>query len=128
MVSFSEAISLGFKRYLDFNGRSSRAEVWWFVLFLWVATIILIIVDALTGTYNVAAGRGLLSGLFGLATLIPSITLGARRLHDINRTGWWQLLWFLPVIGWIILIVWAIFRGDEGDNKYGTNPRQSLSQ
>ena len=127
MVSFSEAISLGFKRYLHFNGRSSRAEVWWFVLFIWVATVILIIVDMLTGTYNAVAQRGLLSGLFGLATLIPSITLGARRLHDINRSGWWQLLW-LTGIGGILLMVWAIFRGDEGDNQYGPNPRQSLSQ
>jgi len=81
----------------------------------------------LTGTYNAVAQRGLLSGLFGLATLIPSIALGARRLHDINRSGWWQLLW-LTGIGGILLMVWAIFRGDEGDNQYGPNPRQSLSQ
>ena len=126
MVSFSEAISLGFKRYLYFNGRSSRAEVWWFVLFIWVATVILIIVDMLTGTYNAVAQRGLLSGLFGLATLIPSIALGARRLHDINRTGWWLILNVVPFIGWIPLMVWAIFRGDEGPNQYGPDPRRAI--
>ena len=72
-------------------------------------------------------GWGVLGLLLDLATLIPSFALGARRLHDINRTGWWQLLWFVLVIGWVVLIVWAIERGDKGPNKYGPDPRQATS-
>jgi uncharacterized membrane protein YhaH (DUF805 family) len=102
MVGFGEAISRGFSNYFTFSGRATRAENWWRALF--------------------AALLGLIP-FCGLVTLIPSWALGARRLHDINRTGWWLLLWFVPVIGWIVLIVWAIERGDEGPNKYGPDPR-----
>ena len=70
----------------------------------------------------------MLSGIFRLATLIRSFALGARRLHDINRSGWWQLLWFAILIGWIILIVWTIKQGVKGPNKYGPDPRQDISQ
>ena len=107
MVSFGEAISRGFSNYFTFSGRATRAENWWWALF--------------------AALLGLIP-LAGLVTLIPSLALGARRLHDINRTGWWLLLWFVPVIGWIVLIVWACMRGDGGPNKYGPDPRQATSQ
>ena len=67
---------------------------------------------------------GVLGLLFGLGTLIPSLAVGVRRLHDIHRTGWWLLL-FGSGIGWIVLIVWAIKRGDKGPNKYGLDPRQA---
>ena len=69
---------------------------------------------------------GTVGGLFGLATLVPSLAVGARRLHDINRSGWWQLLWLLPVIGWIVVIYWGIKKGDDIPNKYGPNPRRAL--
>ena len=107
MVSFGEAISRGFSNYFTFSGRATRAENWWWALFA-----------ALFGLIPFA----------GLVTLIPSLALGARRLHDINRTGWWLLLLFVPVIGWIVLIVWACMRGDGGPNKYGPDPRQATSQ
>ena len=78
---------------------------------------------ALSIVENIAGILAVLSGIFRLATFIPSFALGARRLHDINRSGWWQLLWFAILIGWIILIVWAIKQGDKGPNKYGPDPR-----
>ena len=127
MVSFPQAVKLGFKNYFKFSGRSTRAEYWWWLLFTVLAGIVLFwlnVVDTLTGT----GIMGLVGFLFELATLVPSLALGARRLHDINRTGWWLLLWFVSVIGWIVLIVWAIKRGDEGLNKYGPDPRQPSSQ
>ena len=98
------------------------------VLFTVLAGIVLAVVDTATGTMGMFGDSGLLGQLFELALLVPSLALGARRLHDINRTGWWLLLIFVVVIGWIVLIVWAIERGDEGPNKYGPDPRQATSQ
>ena len=128
MVSFPDAIRLGFQHYFDFRSRSTRAEYWWWLLFIVLAGIVLAVVDNLTGTMGMFDDSGLLGFLFELATLVPSFALGARRLHDINRTGWWLLLWFVLVIGWIVLIVWAIKRGDECPNKYGPDRRSSTSQ
>ena len=153
MVSFPEAIRLGFQHYFDFRSRSTRAEYWWRSLFTVLASLILTVIDMMVGTYDVESSIGLLSGLFGLAVLIPSFALGARRLHDINKSGWWQLLWvvfflIIPVISliwwqswwqllWvvffliipvIILLWWAIKPSDEGTNKHGADPRQATSQ
>ena len=71
---------------------------------------------------------GLLGIAWSLVVIIPTVAVGVRRLHDINRTGWWLFLIFVPVIGWVVLIVWAIKRGDKGPNKYGPDPRQATSQ
>ena len=122
MVSFIDAISRGFNNYVTFSGRATRAENWWWVLFLIIGGVSLSIVE------NIAGMPSVLSGIFQVATLIPSFAVGVRRLHDINRSGWWLLLWFAVLIGWIILIVWAIKQGDKSSNKYGPDPRQSLPQ
>ena len=95
------------------------------MLFTLVVTTALYIADTLTGNSSTFGWLGgPLEVLFTLATIIPSLALGVRRLHDINRTGWWLLLWFVLLIGWIVLILWAIERGDKGANKYGLDPRQ----
>ena len=128
MVSLGGAVSGGFRKYATFSGRATRAESWWWVVFTVLAGVALAIVDTATGTMGMFGDSGLLGSLFELATLLPSFALGARRLHDINRTGWWLLLVFVLVIGWIVLILWAIKRGDSGPNKYGPDPRQATSQ
>jgi uncharacterized membrane protein YhaH (DUF805 family) len=122
MVGFGEAISRGFSNYFTFSGRATRAENWWFVLFTVTGRLVLGVIGGFAGL------PGVLDGVFWIVTLIPSLAVGVRRLHDINRTGWWLLLWPVPVIGWIVLIVWAIKHGDEGSNKYGPDPRQATSQ
>jgi uncharacterized membrane protein YhaH (DUF805 family) len=127
MVGFGEAISRGFRNYATFSGRATRAENWWWVLFTTLAGIMLFVVDTVTGTIGMFGDSGVLGQLFELAVLVPSLALGARRLHDINRTGWWLLLLFVIVIGWIVLIVWAIKQGDKGPNKYGPDPRHATS-
>ena len=127
MVGFGEAIRRGFRNYATFSGRATRAESWWWVLFTVLAGIMLAVVDTVTGTMGMFGDSGLLGQLFELAVLVPSLALGARRLHDINRTGWWLLLIFAIVIGWIVLIVWAIKQGDKGPNKYGPDPRHATS-
>ncbi len=80
------------------------------------------IAEAIAGT------SGTLGGLFEFAALIPGLAVGVRRLHDTNRTGWWLLLVFAVIIGWIVLLVWFIKQGDAGPNKYGPDPRQATSQ
>ena len=103
MVSFPQAVKLGFKNYFKFSGRATRAEYWWWLLFTVLAGIVLNVVNTLTGT------MGMLVFLFELATLVPSLALGSRRLHDINRTGRWLLLFWgsfpMAAIGGGILLV-----------------------
>jgi len=129
MVEFGTAIKLGFQRYIDFTGRSARAEFWWWLLFLVVANIVLSFADEMT-SHNPTFGPigGELRGLFILATFIPSLAVLVRRLHDINRTGWWLLLGLVVVIGWVVLLVWTNERGNNGANKYGPDPRRATSQ
>ena len=128
IVGFGEAVSRGFRNYATFSGRATRAESWWWVLFTVLAGLALAAVDTVTGTMGMFGDSGLLGFFFELGTLVPSLALGARRLHDINRSGWWLLLLFVLVIGWIVLILWAIKRGDKGPNKYGPDPRQATPQ
>ena len=122
MVNFPDAIKLGFKRYFDFRGRSTRAEFWWWALFELIAGIALSIAEAIAGT------SGTLGGLFEFAALIPGLAVGVRRLHDTNRTGWWLLLVFAVIIGCIVLLVWFIKQGDAGPNKYGPDSRHAFAQ
>ena len=111
------------QKYAVFSGRSRRKEFWMFVLFTFVVEIVLAIIDAIIGTYNTALGIGLLSGLFYLAILVPSIALNTRRLHDIGKSGWFQLLFIIPIVGFILWIIWMVRDGDDGVNKYGPSPK-----
>lgn len=99
-ATFGQAVQRFFQKYAQFRGRASRSEFWWWYL---ASVIIEIVFRALGAASGVFA---LLGGLFSLAVIVPQIAIGARRLHDTNRSGWWQLLVFIPIVGWIILIVW----------------------
>jgi uncharacterized membrane protein YhaH (DUF805 family) len=120
MVKFIDAIKLGFRNYFKFSKRSTRAEFWWWALFYQISIIVLTV-------FGEVGGASPLATLFVLAILIPSFALAVRRLHDINRSGWWLLLWFAIFIGWIVLLVWAIRKGDQGPNRHGPDPRQATS-
>jgi len=111
------------KKYATFSGRAQRAEYWYFVLFSMIASIVLTILDAMFGTLDAQTGYGLLSGLYTLAVFIPALAVGARRLHDIGKSGWWQLIVLIPIIGVILLIVWFATDSKE-DNQYGENPKK----
>jgi len=111
------------QKYAVFSGRSRRKEFWMFVLFTFIVEIVLAIIDAIIGTYNTAIGMGLLSGLFYLAILVPSIALNTRRLHDIGKSGWFQLLFIIPIVGFILWIIWMVRDSDDGVNKYGPSPK-----
>ena len=83
----------------------------------------LALIDRLTGTFGAGRGFGLLGGLYALAVLLPSLAVGARRLHDTGRSGWWLLIGLIPCIGFIVLIVFLVQDSQAGDNQYGPNPK-----
>ena len=116
------------KKYAVFSGRSRRMEYWYFVLFNIIVSIVLGWIDALLGTLGSGMGVGLLSGIYGLAILIPSLAVTVRRLHDIDRSGWWILIGLVPLIGVIVLLVFALLDGTPGDNRYGPNPKGATSR
>ena len=116
------------KKYAVFSGRSRRAEYWYFVLFNIIVAIVLSLIDTLLGTFDFVQGIGLLSGLYGLAVLIPTLAVTVRRLHDIDRTGWWIFINLIPLIGFIVLLVFAVTDGTPGSNRYGPNPKESTAR
>ncbi len=103
-------------RYAQFQGRARREEFWMFILIYILISIAVGVVDAILGTR-------ILGAIYGLALLVPCIALSARRLHDINRSGWWQLIGLIPIVGTIILIFWFATEGQEESNQYGMNPK-----
>lgn len=115
------------KKYAVFGGRARRKEYWYFSLFSFLITFVCIAIDAVVGSFDPETGLGLLSGLFILAMLIPSIAVGVRRLHDTNRSGWWWLIALIPSIGNIVLIVFFVFDSNPGENKYGPNPKEATA-
>lgn len=104
-MTFADSIRTCFSKYADFNGRAARPELWWWFLFTFLGSLVLGFVSHMLGN------------LFSLAVLIPSIAVAARRLHDIDRSGWWQLVGLIPLIGWIVLIYWYVQPGKE-PNRY----------
>ncbi|MCX5127996.1 DUF805 domain-containing protein [Streptomyces sp. NPDC002812] len=105
------------KKYVVFSGRARRQEFWMFVLINFAVSIVVGIIDSVVG-----AG-GLLSGLYSLAVLLPVLGLAARRLHDTDKSGWWLLLYLIPVLGWIVLIVFWATEGQPNPNQYGPSPK-----
>ena len=110
------------KKYAVFSGRTRRKEYWYFILFNTLISIALTIIDGVTGTLNVEAGVGLLSGIYAFVVLIPSIAVAVRRLHDTNRSGWWLFIMLIPIIGAIVLIVFFVSDSKPEENQYGLNP------
>ncbi|MFE1961818.1 DUF805 domain-containing protein [Streptomyces sp. NPDC059479] len=106
------------KNYAGFSGRARRTEFWMFVLFNILAEIVVAIIDSVIGLNSI------LIGLYFLAVLIPSIAVTVRRLHDTDKSGWFYLLGFIPLVGVIILIVFCATAGTVGQNKYGYDPKQ----
>ena len=104
------------EHYIDFQGRCARREFWYYVLAYFVCYIILAIIQGIIGT-------SLLTGLFSLALLLPGLGISVRRLHDIDRSGWWLLIGFIPFIGPIVLLVFFILDSQAVENTYGPNPK-----
>ena len=107
------------KLYIDCNGRAPRAEYWYFILFNMLVGTAAEIIDAIAFGYRSSTTP--ISWMATLLLLLPNLTVSVRRLHDINRNGKWLVLLFIPVIGWIVLFVWACTRGTRGPNDFGAD-------
>lgn len=133
MIGFVDAIKMFFARYVDFEGRSTRAEYWWIQLFMLIVVIVLGGLGLVTGG-DFESGDistlgmiffGLL-GLFFLACIIPGIAVTVRRFHDQDKSGWMYLLSFIPYVGGIVIIVFMCLRGTEGPNRFGQDPFDNM--
>lgn len=109
-LDMMEACKMYWQKYVDFEGRSRRTEYWW-------ATLMVFVISLVFGWIPVVGW------LISLATIVPSIAVGVRRLHDINKSGWFMLLNLIPIVGSIILIVWFCQEGTIGPNQYGEDPK-----
>jgi uncharacterized membrane protein YhaH (DUF805 family) len=105
------------KNYAKFSGRARRTEYWMFMLFSLIISLVLAFIEGLLGS------GGVLGLLYGLAVLVPSLAVSVRRLHDTGRSGWWLLIGLIPIVGVIVLIVFAVQDSNAGDNAYGPNPK-----
>lgn len=106
-MTFNEAIQTCLKKYAEFNGRATRSEFWWWTLFVIIFSTAGQMVHQTMGS------------LFSLFTILPSVAVAARRLHDIGRSGWWQLIGTIPLLGWAVMIYWCI-QESSGPNEFDT--------
>ena len=112
-MKFQESIRTCLNKYFDFDGDASRSEYWWFVLFIIVVG------------FALAAVSRHLSGMFSLLTIVPAISAAARRLHDTNRSGWWQLIALFPVIGTLVLAYFLVQEAISGADGAGRSVHRS---
>jgi uncharacterized membrane protein YhaH (DUF805 family) len=105
------------KKYAVFSGRARRKEYWMFLLISIIISIVLAIIDGVVGT-------AILGLVYSLAVLVPSIAVAVRRMHDIDKSGWWLLISFVPIIGIIVVLVFACMAGTPEDNRFGPPPAE----
>lgn len=118
-VSFTDAIKRAFNNYCNFNERASRSEYWWFILFTGIVSYILIGIGAVIGGQYTGT---ILNGIWGLITLLPTLGLVWRRLHDTGRAGGYYFIGLIPIVGIIIVIVWLCQPSQQGPNRFGDQP------
>ena len=113
-MNFIESLQICYKKFFDFSGRASKSEYWWFQLY---NTILYIL------TFVFQNDLALLFSILGIANLIPVFAAGVRRVHDSNKSGWWILISFVPIIG-LYIIVLLITDGSKGKNRFGSKPKK----
>ena len=117
-MNFQQAIASGFNNYVNFSGRAARSEFWYWVLFTFLA-------GAVTGILDLAifpdSYLSPLNSISSLLLFLPSLAMSVRRLHDLDRTGWWILIVF-TIIGIILLLIWDCMKGTTGANRFGPDP------
>ncbi|MEJ2375504.1 MAG: DUF805 domain-containing protein [Pseudolabrys sp.] len=118
-MTFGEAIRSGFNNYVGFSGRAARSEYWYWVLFVFLVNLATSILDTAIFPFQHVVSP--LSAIATIILLLPGIAVAVRRLHDMDRAGWWVLI-ALTVIGGIVLLIWFCFKGTDGANRFGPDP------
>jgi uncharacterized membrane protein YhaH (DUF805 family) len=121
-VSFVEAVKSGFRNYANFSGRARRSEYWYFTLFSLIVSMAASIIGGMLFVHH-EGDVNLLSSLLSLVLFLPGLGVAIRRLHDIGKSAWWYLIIFVPMIGWIILLVFMCKDSFPGPNQYGPSPK-----
>jgi uncharacterized membrane protein YhaH (DUF805 family) len=123
-MSFPNAVRVCLlQKYASFSGRARRSEYWFFALFTAIVSAVGAVLDAASGLSDgFFSGTGPIQGVLDLALLLPGLAVGARRLHDTGRTGWWQLIGIIPIIGWVVLLVFFV-QNSHPANQHGPNPK-----
>jgi uncharacterized membrane protein YhaH (DUF805 family) len=135
-MTFTDAVRSGFSNYVTFSGRARRSEFWFWFLFAIIAGVVAAVLDSMLfpammdvqtemgdGVASFSAQGGPISALVSLGLFLPGLAVAVRRLHDVDRSGWWFLLAFIPLIGIIVLIVWWATEGTRGPNRFGSDPK-----
>jgi uncharacterized membrane protein YhaH (DUF805 family) len=117
-MTFGQAISSGFQNYVNFSGRASRSAYWYWTLFAVLMSIASKLLDVMLFP---GFDTSPINSLVGLALFLPGLSIAVRRLHDLDRTGWWLLI-ILTLIGILVLLIWLCMRGTMGANRFGPDP------
>ncbi len=117
-MDFMTAVKTCFSKYFTIQGRAQRSEYWWFYLFILIVMFIAGMIDAITGL-------PILNLIVMLAILAPYICVAIRRMHDKDKSGWWLLVSFIPVIGFFYILYLFVTRGTVGDNRFGPDPLEN---
>ena len=120
-MNFGQAIKSGFSNYVTFSGRAARSEFWYWTLFVVLVTMAAGILDRGLFDFDESTTTGVFGPLVSLIFFLPGLAVSVRRLHDLDRTGWWLLL-VLTIIGVILLIIWDCIKGTTGPNRFGPDP------
>ncbi|EKE70710.1 DUF805 domain-containing protein [Celeribacter baekdonensis] len=119
-MTFLTAIKTCFSKYITFSGRASRSEYWYFALFTLLATFGTLALDIV-----LASNLGLPPIFYtvtSIAIILPSLSVLVRRLHDVNKSGWWYFICFVPLVGVLLILYWAVSKGTSGPNRFGPDP------
>ncbi len=113
-TGFVEAIKKGFKGYVVWNARSTRSEYWWWTLFAVIVAFVASIIDSALFSTDMATGLGPVSGITSLALFLPGLSVWIRRLHDTDRSGWWTWILLIPIVGFIVALIFALLPSKMG--------------
>ena len=119
-TSFVGAIKKGFRGYVVWNARSTRSEYWWWSLFALIVTIVASIIDTAIFSSDMMMGVGPVSGIVSLALFLPGLSVWIRRLHDTDRTGWWAWIVLVPIVGWIVSLVFVLLPSKMGPTRWNS--------
>ena len=115
------------RKFAQFTGRSRRREFWSFTLVNFGVSIVLSMLGRIVGANFLGTIIGLIATVYSLVVLVPGIAVAVRRMHDTGRSGWWLLINFIPIVGWIVYIFFAVQDSEPGENQYGPNPKGAFA-